>query len=182
MTRKQAIFNAIKALSGKAEYEETIRLLKDLYDELPLIHWSDKSIRDRIEQFIADNGRVPTLSDFRKKGMPPHPVFRQKYRINLSEWLEHNYPNPKPTREELKAKYTREFKKEYRRLKPHSCREYQKKRDKSTKCWQTIAQYYGVRSWRALLKALNLPIYSSPNPSRKTSAFTVNVNCDLNDL
>ena len=69
MTRKQAITKAITALHQTGENAEAIRLLQDLSDELPLIHWSDKSIRDTVEQFIQDNGRPPTASDFKKAGM-----------------------------------------------------------------------------------------------------------------
>ena len=64
MTRKQALNKAIQALSKKKEYSEVIQLLQDIHDELPLIHWSDKSIRDTVEQFIVDNGRRPSATDF----------------------------------------------------------------------------------------------------------------------
>ena len=106
MTRKQALQRAITVLAKNPEYAEDIRILQEIYDELPLIHWSDSSIRDTVEQFILDNGRVPTASDFKKKGMPPHPVIKQKYKITLGEWLEKHYPVRKPTYEELKEKYT----------------------------------------------------------------------------
>ena len=104
MTRKQALLRAITVLGKNPEYAEDIRILQEICDELPLIHWSDSSIRDTVEQFILDNGRVPTASDFKKKGMPPHPVIKQKYKITLGEWLEKHYPVRKPTYEELKEK------------------------------------------------------------------------------
>ena len=83
MTRKQALYKAIQELSKDEGFFETVKLLQDIYDELPLVHWSDKSIRDTVEQFIVDNGRPPTVTDFKAKGMPPHPVFKQKYKITL---------------------------------------------------------------------------------------------------
>ena len=70
MTRKQALQRAIEALSTNPEYAEDIRILQEIKDELPLIHWSDSSIRDTVEQFILDNNRVPTVTDFKKKGLP----------------------------------------------------------------------------------------------------------------
>lgn len=88
MTRKQAITKAIAALHQTGENAEAIRLLQDLSDELPLIHWSDKSIRDTVEQFMLDNGRPPTVSDFKKAGMPSHMVIQNKYKMTLgSGWI-----------------------------------------------------------------------------------------------
>lgn len=67
MTRKEALKKAIEILS---ETIDITALLQDIYDELPLIHWTDKSIRDTVEQFIIDNIRVPTATDFKKKVCP----------------------------------------------------------------------------------------------------------------
>lgn len=183
MTRKQAINQAISALSEKEEYREVISVLQDIYDELPLIHWTDKSIRDTIEQFIIDNGRAPTATDFRSKGMPPHPVIKQKYKITLAEWLEQNFPVHKPTYEELKEKYTREFISDYARIKPKSQEEFNRNRTKGTRGWQTLAAYYDVKSWRNLLKKLNLPLYFELHRDRVTPKFNVNIisDCDFKD-
>ena len=173
MTRKQALNKAIEALSKDKEYTEVISKLKDIYDELPLIHWSDKSIRDTVDQFIADNGRVPTVSDFRRKGMPPHTVIKQKYKITLSEWLSENYPTHRPTYEELKEKYTKEFVEEYERIKPKTQDQFNKERTCGTKGWQTVASYYSVKSWKQLLNVLSLPPYSEDKHSRKHGKIKV---------
>ena len=109
MTRKQALQKAISALSTMDGYDETIALLQDIYDELPLIHWSDKSIHDTVKQFIIDNGRMPTATDFKRKGMPPHPVIKQKYKITLGEWLEKFYPTPKPPMKNSKKNTRKNF-------------------------------------------------------------------------
>ena len=109
MTRKTALHKAIEQLKGIKGNKEIIEKLQDLADELPITHWTDKSIRDRVEQFAEENGRNPTASDFRKKGMPPHPVIKQKYKINLAEWLEENYPTYHPSADELKQRYIEEF-------------------------------------------------------------------------
>ena len=50
MTRKQAIIQAIQVLSKIDGKEEIISLLQDIYDEIPLIRWSDKSIHDTVKQ------------------------------------------------------------------------------------------------------------------------------------
>ena len=183
MTRKQALNKAIQVLSKEKEFTEVVGLLRDIYDELPLIHWSDKSIRDTVDQFIVDNGRVPTASDFRRKGMPPHPVIKQKYKITLGEWLEQNYPVHKASRDELKEKYTKEFLEDYERIKPKTQEEFNRVRSKGTKSWQTVAAYHGVKSWRALLGVLRLPKYSAgprrgDSPNIKVNIFTHYDFCD----
>jgi len=179
MTRKQALNQAIKALSKRKGYEEVIQLLQDIHDELPLIHWSNKSIRDTVEQFILDNnGKIPTASDFKRKGMPPHPVIKQKYKITLGEWLEQNYPTYKPSYEELKEKYTNEFLKDYDRIKPKSQEEFNQNRTKGTRGWQTVAVYYDVKSWRNLVKALGLPLYFPMYRDRVKPQFKVAIHND----
>ena len=179
MTRKQALKKAIKALSNKKEYTEVVQLLQDIHDELPLIHWSDKSIRDTVEQFIIDNDRPPTATDFKRKGMPPHPVIKQKYKITLGEWLEENYPTYTPTFEELKEKYTKEFIEDYNRIKPKSQEEFNQNRTKGTKGWQTVAKYHNVNSWRKLIKSLELPLYFELFRDRTPMTFNVTVTTDL---
>ena len=138
MTRKQALLQAIKELSSKEEFSETVRLLQDIHNELPLIHWTDKSIRDTVDQFILENGRVPTVTDFKKKGMPPHPVIKQKYNTTLGEWLNKNYPTQKPTRNELKEKYVKQFVEEYLRIKPTTQYQFNINKNKKTKSWLTM--------------------------------------------
>ena len=179
MTRKQAIYQAIQALSKEKGHEEAISSLRDIYEELPLIHWTDKSIRDTVEQFIIDNGRNPTASDFRKKGMPPHPVIKQKYKITLGEWLAQNYPTHAPRFEELKSKYTEDFVNEYIRIKPTSEGDFDKRRNRNTKTWITVAKYNNTTTWRGLLNALSLPIYTKPiSPPRRT-VIKVHITTDI---
>ena len=178
MTRKQAITKAIAALHQTGENAEAIRLLQDLRDELPLIHWSDKSIRDTVEQFMLDNGRPPTVSDFKKAGMPPHMVVQNKYKMTLGEWLDQNYPTRKPTFDELKAKYTKAFIKDYNRIKPRSQYEFSEKKRPDTRSWQTVATYYNTRSWRKLLSTLNLPLYNALHRERIPQKITVAIHHD----
>lgn len=180
MTRKQAIIKAIQTVSesGLEESNDIIGLLQDIYDELPINHWTDKSIRDSVEQFIIDNGRNPTATDFKKKGMPPHPVIKQKYKITLSEWLEKNYPTHSPNLEELKNDYTKSFVEDYLRIKPKSSDEFNQKKSANTKCWQTVAKYYDVKAWLPLIKTLGLPHFSENN-SRKAVQFNVNIESNI---
>lgn len=167
MTRKQALHTAVSVLSRYKKYEEEVKILNQFMDELPLIHWSDASIRDAVEQFQLDHGRTPTVSDFRRKGMPPHTVIKQKYKITLKQWLEENYPAHKPTREELRESYNAAFVKEYERLHPKSQEDFNHRRQKGCKGWNTVANYNGVKTWRQLLTALKLPIYDQRGQRKK---------------
>ena len=159
MTRKQALQRAIEHLSQFPEYAEEVRLLREISQELPMIHWSDHSIRDTVEQFILDNGRPPTVTDFKKAGMPPHTVIQNKYKMPLRQWLTENYPTPKPSAEELKAEYTQAFLEDYHRIKPRSQYEFNQYKRPKTRGWQTVAAYHNTRSLRNLLKKLDLPLY-----------------------
>ena len=181
MTRKQAIIQAIQALSAQEGNEQAIALLQDIYDEMPLIHWSDKSIRDTIEQFIVDQGRVPTVSDFRKKGMPPHPVFKQKYGITLSEWLAIHYPQPKKNLEKEKREETEKFLVAYHELLPKSAKFFDQHRPEGVKCWATIAKYHGCSNWRSLLETLSLTARSNGKDNHNNVAFNITVFHDLFD-
>ena len=99
------------------------------------------------------------MSDFLKKGIPPHPVIKQKYKINLAEWLEKNHPTIRPTAKELTKQSTEEFIEEYYRIKPISPDEYDAKRTKGAKSWQTVRARCSQKSRRGLLKYLNLTRY-----------------------
>lgn len=178
MTRKQALLKAVSILSRTGENKEIIALLTDIYNELPLTHWTDKSIKDTVGQFIEDNGRIPTVTDFKRKGMPPHTVIKQKYNITLAEWLEQNFPHKKDTYGELKEKYTRQFIADYNRIKPPSQEYFNKNRTGNTRSWQTVANYHGVKSWRDLIKALNLPDYSYNRSSSVHKELSVKVFTD----
>ena len=63
MTRKQAVLDAIWILSKNKENTQTVEILKEIYDELPLNHWSEKSILDAFAEFILENNRLPTKND-----------------------------------------------------------------------------------------------------------------------
>ena len=182
MTRKQAIYQAIQALSALEGKEEAITLLQDIYDEMPLVHWSDKSIRDTVEQFIVDNGRMPTATDFKKDGMPPHPVVQRRYQMTLGEWLQKYYPTPKPSVEDRMRRYTHEFIDEYLRIQPKSSDDYNKRRSKTAKTWISVAKYHNVKSWCALLEKLSLPSYSHLARAKKRTVFKVTVHTDCDFL
>lgn len=176
MTRKQALTRAIEVLKLQGE-NEAAQVLEVLHSELPLIHWSDASIRDTVEQYILDNGKPPTASSFKAAGMPPHPVIKNKYGMTLGAWLEANYPTPKPSWDELRDQYTAEFIAEYERIKPRSAEEYNAKRI-GAKGWLTIKRYNEVETWRQLLKKLGLQPYFDLRSERQPVKFQVRFHVD----
>ena len=181
MTRKTALNQAIYILSQSEGNEEIIEKLQDLLEELPLIHWSDKSIHDRVQQFIEDNGRNPTTTDFKKKGMPPHTVIKQKYGIILTEWLEKFYPTVRPSPEAIRKEYSEEFIREYSRIKPRSADEYEAKRSKGAKSWQTVRFRCGQKSWRGLIRHLELPVYFDMAKDHVPIKFNIQIKTDLRE-
>lgn len=146
---------------------------------MPLTNWTDKTIRDRIEQFYEDEGRYPTATDFKKKGMPPHPVFKHRYNRTLSQWLTENYPTPKTTYNEHKEKHTKAFVEEYLRLRPSSGDDFDRRRQNGVIGWRGLAPYYNVKSWRKLLNALDLPLPQAKPKERVKQKFNVTVYTDL---
>lgn len=176
MTRKQALTRAIEVLKLQGE-NEAAAVLDVLHSEMPLIHWSDASIRDTVEQYIVDHGKAPTPSCFKAAGMPPHPVFKNSYGMTLGAWLEANYPTPKPSKDTLRDKYTAEFIAEFQRIKPRSADEYNAKRN-GAKGWLTIARYNEVKTWRQLLSKLGLEPCFDLREERKPMQFNVRIFSD----
>ena len=90
MTRKQALSAAIETLNAAGQ-TEAAEILHKLSGELPFFSWSEDAIFDAVEQFILDHGRVPTTTDFKKRGLPPHTVIKRRFGVTLQEWLDQNY-------------------------------------------------------------------------------------------
>lgn len=179
MTAKTALQKAISQLSGNKENTEICEKLSDILEDMPLTGWTDRKIRDRIEQFYEDEGRYPTTTDFKKKGMPPHTVFKHRYKMTLSQWLRENYPTPGITYEERKEKHTKAFKEEYLKLAPESSDDFDRRREKGVISWRGLAPYYNVTSWHNLLHALELPVPKPKHTERVKPNFNVTVYTDL---
>ena len=142
MTRKQALELAVQAL---ADNEEALQVLHTMIDELPLNRWTEAAIRDSVEQFILDHGRVPTTTDFKKRGLPPHTVIKRRFGVTLQEWLDRNYPTEKTSLDELHAQTTQDFIREYLRIQPVSAEDYNARRTHPSRGWYSIAKYNHTR-------------------------------------
>ena len=178
MTRKQAITKAIAALQQEGGNDEAIQVLGALSAELPIIHWSDATLRDTVDQFIADTGRMPAATDFKNPGMPPYRVFMCNYGLTPTEWLQSNYPEHYPTQSDLKNLYTKAFIEDYMRLKPTSADDFNERRSDKTRGWRCVARYHHLGAWTSLIKHLGLPKFSDVKPEREPSKVTVVVHND----
>jgi hypothetical protein len=127
MTRKQALAMAAQVLSERGQ-DEAAAILHKLSTELPFYSWSEDAIRDAVEQFILDHGRVPTATDFKKRGLPPHTVIKKRFGITLQEWLNRDYPVVKLSEEEKRTKATEAFVRDYFRIQPKSADEFNARR------------------------------------------------------
>ena len=58
-------------------------VVRKLSGELPFYSRSEDAIRDAVEQFILDHSRVPTATDFKKRGLPPHTVIMKRFGIKI---------------------------------------------------------------------------------------------------
>lgn len=114
-----------------------------------------------MEQFILDNGRPPLRMDFKKKCLPPHSVIKRRFGVTLQEWLDQNYPTEITPLDELHAQATRDFIREYLRIRPVSAEDYNARRTSPLRGWYSIAKYNHARRWRILLEKLSLPIYNN---------------------
>ena len=177
MTRKQAITKAIAALQQEGDSSEAIRILEELSSEVPIIHWSDTALRDTVDQFIADTGRMPTATDFKKTGMPPYRVFMCNYGLTPTEWLQTNYPEHYPSAQEMIDGYTKAFIEDYLRLQPKSADDFNARRSDKSRSWRCVARYHHLGTWTSLLKHLGLPKYTEAK-DRTSSRVTVVVHHD----
>lgn len=177
MTRKQALAMAEQVLSGRGQ-NEAAAILHKLSGELPFYSWSEDAIRDAVEQFILDHGRVPTTTDFKRRGLPPHTVVKKRFGITLQEWLNRDYPVVKPSEDEKRTKATEAFVRDYFRIQPKSADEFNARRTPRTHCWYTVAVYNHTRSWRNLLAKLELPIYNNIDVPRTKPDLKVSVISD----
>ena len=177
MTRKQALELAIQALN-EAGQTEAAGILHTLSGELPFFSWSEDAIFDAVEQFILEHRRVPTTTDFKKRGLPPHTVIKRRFGVTLQAWLDQHYPTVKPPLGELQAKATEDFIKEYLRIQPTSAEDYNARRAHPSRGWFSIAKYNHTRRWRILLEKLNLPIYNNRDVPESPPQLKVRVISD----
>ena len=178
MTRKQALLKAINECNDPEAKEK----LLDLYNEMPLVHWSKKSIMDTLENYYIETGIRPTVTTLRVvPEMPSHPVIKIHFGINAKEFLKSLFP-PEKSEEEIRREHNekviKDFIEEYNRLKPSSWEDYDRRRDKKCKCCTTVLKVANCK-WNELLQKYDLPKYVNRKPKPKVniiSSMTVTYN------
>ena len=176
MTRKQALCKALEVINDP----EAAAALRDIINNLPLVSWTETTIFDSIDQFIADNGRVPMATDFKRRGLPPHPVIKLRFGITLREFLEQHYPvkhkrTYSPYNDKSREDWQADFIENYKDLKPASQSEYNRLRPKSSPTWITVAKMFGLTRWLELLSMCNL----RASKCKSTRTFTVVAHLDI---
>ena len=94
MTRKRALLEAISRLEGQNEARaEVVVRLREVIELMPFVKWTERMARDCVEQFIADHGRAPIVTELIKKnGMPTNNIFPYLCGMTAGEWLIKNFP------------------------------------------------------------------------------------------
>jgi len=161
MTRKEALQLAVDILSEKPSAQETVTKLNEILENLPITRWTDSVIRDTVNQYTLDHGKLPNTKRFHDPGMPPPIAITRVYHMTVREFLEHFYPeillNLSDKIERQKQQQITLFISEYQRIKPASREDYDRQRSPGTRCGQTIMVYNNLTSWSSLLQLLNLP-------------------------
>lgn len=141
--------------------------------------WTEVLIRQRVEGFIIQNGRIPSREDLLGTPELPSPeTFNNVVKMNWRLWIKETFPDcvPDNWRYDLlsskkidKKKWLELFKKEYKRIKPATGNQYNQQRTQGTPTWNTIAKLIGEseHKWSNMKKVAgveDVPI-SSNKPS-----------------
>ncbi len=174
MTGKQALQAALTHLQQTNADPEIIRVLTQISDELPLAKWTDASVRDAVDQYIADHGKLPNPKEFGKKNLPSGTVFKLHYNMSTGEWLEKNYG----VSEQRRQQQITEFLENYNRITPVGPYEYDRKKSPGCTCVKTLLRDHDCTSWAELLTKFNLPVYPPRSLRRNTDKLKVTIYCD----
>ena len=94
ISRKAAILKAISILSREKGKESEVEKLEQIALNKPIVQWKDWVIRDCIDNFIIENGRLPVATDFSnpENKLPSHSIFKYYYGKTFRVWMDENYP------------------------------------------------------------------------------------------
>ena len=190
MTRKQAVLRAIELLSKNQENQEICKVLENLANELPLAHWTENSILDAVEQFFAENNKLPSSLDYLKVDYLPNRItIKNKLGLTMDEFYDKYYGNIYYNNNSIynhkdKSYWINIFKEQYEK---HNCpglNDFNKVRDEGTPSVVTYCKIAGVDTWNELLTYCGYPIigqnqYSKVKPKREKKSY--NVVCNFNE-
>ena len=107
MTRKQAVLRAIIILEKDNKNSEVVKLLNEIYDELPLVKWSTNSILDSIQDYLNEHNNVfPPKRLFGNKLPTPKTIKRVFNVESMKEFREKYFPDVDISKNTLYGWYT----------------------------------------------------------------------------
>lgn len=180
MTRRRALQLAVRAVEGEAKAK-----LQELAAELPFTGWNESNIRDGLERFLREYGRLPQKRDYiHCRYLPGIDVFRRQYRMSRTGWIQQYCPDLTAAVADgarKKRDSLQDFVAEYLRIAPCSKREFDQKRDAARYCTaEVVMRRNSVRSWKDLLRRCGLeavppPAFSSalPREAKIDSVITI---------
>lgn len=94
MTRKQALLRAIEELQKNKKNNQTISVLMEIYNDLPLVRWSEKSVLDAFQQYLNENNNIfPSKRNLGKK-LPTYNVIKRIFGSNsMTDFRDTFFPN-----------------------------------------------------------------------------------------
>ena len=178
ITRHQAIdiaVSAIKQLPDSYENRQAVERLLNIKKDCKAISWTKESVHRALDEWAADHGRNPSVTDLAEPNMPKAVTIKQLFDMKASAFLNTYYSSEKKkekvgiyshrTREE----WISDFVFQYNFICPISAKEYNIKRDKNSPTWLTVARYLGISTWKELLEMTGV----SKKMVNNTSHFTV---------
>lgn len=189
ITIQQALDIAIEALSELPESEinkQAIIRLSNLKKRDFCTHWTKDLVFQRLDQWKEEHGRNPTITNLAEPNMPKVFQIQRLFDMRATAFFNIYYPSDKPKKsrtpytEKTREEYIDLFIKEYNRIKPHSSKDYNCKRNAKFPTWNTIARYVGVTTWNELLKITNVDT-SHINKSETVHSFNVKREVELYD-
>lgn len=167
MTRKQAILQAIQALSKEGDNIDIINKLEEIYNEMPLSRWTKSSILDCVETYAEEHdGMFPYINEFKNvNGLPSTTVIFSKFNISSIDdfynqyftHLRHKIGNGSPYRDKEISFFLESFKSEYIRIRDKfnakviSLYRYNENRSKNTPIAETVMRQCNCDTYAELL-------------------------------
>lgn len=189
MTRKQALEEAIKYLEKDKDNSIVILKLRDIIEELPASHWTEKSIIDAIEQYAYDhNNNLPSVAGLTfTNNLPSNTVIKRIFKISSIDTFFKKYfshlneqnKSSSPYRFEKDSYFLDIFKKNYLRirdelkLKVVDSITYNKYKEKNTPHTTTIIKRCNCKTYNELLILCEY--------KKKPASLKTNINISYND-
>ena len=177
MTRKQALLKAIEELQKNKRNDQVVTILKEICEELPLVHWTEKSILDAFQQYLNEhNNEFPSKRNL-GKSLPTYNVIKKFFKSScMTDFRDSFFPNEYTEHFSPYANYSKEnitecFIRNYYAINGGNYvkyDEYDLYREPGTPSIRFIINKLNCNSYNDLLIKMNI--------RKKTTTFTVNSN------